>query len=205
MMATAEDRIHGDDNNNDDGTSSRSSSPMTTTTTALLPDSEIAAQTTMTKQQQQQQPVYKVLTRRRLTTTVQTQHPELIDKEDYIPKVTYVSFFCGITAGVIQAGLFNPWDRALYLSIKNDVPFLSYQNFQNPYTGFLQSVGHRALSGGLYYPLEHFFCSVLLDTTHNMRLKMTTMPQISFIDIQHYPIFLQGHWRDQLMLLLSIH
>jgi hypothetical protein len=74
----------------------------------------------------------------------------------------YVSFLCGIASGVIQAGLFNPWDRALYLSMSNRMPFWSRENFRNPYLGFFQSVGHRALSGGLYYPLETFFCSLLL-------------------------------------------
>ena len=76
--------------------------------------------------------------------------------------VSSMSFFCGITAGVFQAGIFNPFDRALYLSITNEVPFLRHENFRNPYTGFLQSVGHRALSSGLYYPLENFFCSFLV-------------------------------------------
>lgn len=71
--------------------------------------------------------------------------------------VNYVSFLCGLTAGVIQAGLFNPYDRALYLSVKNQTRFLCWENFQSPYQGFFQSVGHRAISGGLYYPLEHFF------------------------------------------------
>lgn len=75
-----------------------------------------------------------------------------------------VSFFCGISAGVLQAGLFSPFDRALYLSITKEVPFLRPENFRNPYTGCLQSVGHRALSGGLYYPLENFFCSLLLSS-----------------------------------------
>jgi hypothetical protein len=72
-----------------------------------------------------------------------------------------VSFVSGLVAGVSQAALFNPVDRALYLSIKNEIPFLSKKNFRSPYQGFFQSVGHRALSGGLYYPLEHFFVSVL--------------------------------------------
>lgn len=79
-----------------------------------------------------------------------------------------ISFFCGITAGVLQAGLFNPFDRALYLSITNEVPFLRQENFRHPYTGFLQSVGHRALSGGLYYPLENFFCSLLVGSHSHM-------------------------------------
>lgn len=67
------------------------------------------------------------------------------------------SFACGLVAGVSQAGLFNPVDRALYLSVRNRVPFLSRENFVAPYSGFWQSVGHRALSGGLYFPLERFF------------------------------------------------
>ena len=65
------------------------------------------------------------------------------------PKVNYISFLSGLFAGVAQAGLFNPFDRALYLSVKNNVKFLSKENFVNPYSGFFQSVGHRAASGGL--------------------------------------------------------
>lgn len=80
-----------------------------------------------------------------------------------------VSFLCGISAGILQAGIFNPFDRALYLSITNDVPFLRHENFRNPYTGFLQSVGHRALSSGLYYPLENFFCCSILPSSHSHR------------------------------------
>jgi Mitochondrial carrier protein len=75
------------------------------------------------------------------------------------------SFFCGLLAGVLQAGLFNPFDRALYLSVKNHVPFLSVANFQNPYQGFSQSIFGRALSGGLYFPLEHYFSSLVPPNT----------------------------------------
>lgn len=75
-----------------------------------------------------------------------------------------VSFLCGITAGILQAGIFNPFDRALYLSITNNVSFLRRENFRKPYTGFFQSVGHRAVSSGLYYPLENIFCSLLLSS-----------------------------------------
>jgi len=67
------------------------------------------------------------------------------------------SFLCGLSVGILQAGFFNPFDRALYLSVKNNVPFLTKQNFAHPYQGFAQSIVGRALSGGLYYPLEHFF------------------------------------------------
>ena len=71
------------------------------------------------------------------------------------------SFLCGLLAGIFQAGLFNPVDRALYLSVKNHVPFLTASNFVNPYQGFSQSVVGRALSGGMYYPLEHYFSSLV--------------------------------------------
>ena len=45
----------------------------------------------------------------------------------------------GLTTGVITAGIFNPWDRALYLSVKRDRPFLHYDNWRRPYSGFLQT------------------------------------------------------------------
>lgn len=80
---------------------------------------------------------------------------------NFIPRVNAVSFLSGLAAGVAQAGLFNPFDRALYLSVKNHRKFLTPENFQSPYQGFFQSVGHRALSGGLYYPLEQFFITLL--------------------------------------------
>jgi hypothetical protein len=117
----------------------------------------------------------KARSRRRLTTTV--HHQNSIDGSKAPPDVTYVSFLCGIAAGVAQAGIFNPWDRALYLSITKQIPFLSRENFRNPYLGFFQSVGHRALSGGLYYPLENFFCSVLLpyESPHGKDMVTTSM------------------------------
>jgi len=73
---------------------------------------------------------------------------------------TSTALACGLGAGVIQAGLLNPFDRALYLSVKEKRPFLHRGNFTRPYQGFLQSVGGRALSGGLFFPLESMFQSV---------------------------------------------
>ena len=75
--------------------------------------------------------------------------------------VDYSSFVCGLLAGVAQAGIFNPYDRALYLSVKDHRPFLSWQNWKAPYSGFFQSISSRALSGGLYFPLEHFFLHLM--------------------------------------------
>lgn len=67
------------------------------------------------------------------------------------------SVLCGLAAGVVQAALFSPYDRALYLSMTKGTPFLSAENFREPFSGFSQSIGGRALSGGLYFPLEQFF------------------------------------------------
>ena len=71
--------------------------------------------------------------------------------------VNATSLACGLLAGVAQAGVFNPYDRALYLSVRDHRPFLHRANFVRPYLGFTQSIGGRALAGGLYFPMEHFF------------------------------------------------
>jgi hypothetical protein len=66
---------------------------------------------------------------------------------------------CGLTGGFLQAGLFNPWDRALYLSIKENRPFLSRANFSHPFEGVMQTLVQRAISSGLYFPLEEIFAT----------------------------------------------
>jgi len=63
----------------------------------------------------------------------------------------------GLASGVCVAALFNPWDRALYLSVKYELPFLTFSNFRRPYHGFNQAVFGRTLSGGLYFPLYDIF------------------------------------------------
>ena len=69
-------------------------------------------------------------------------------------KDTHLSMIiAGLVSGVSVAGLFNPWDRALYLSVLHSRPFLTAANFRHPYQGFLQVVVHRTLSGGMYFPL----------------------------------------------------
>ncbi|WP_419419192.1 MC/SLC25 family protein [Legionella sp. D16C41] len=62
-----------------------------------------------------------------------------------------VSFVSGLATGSLLAGVFNPWDRALYLAIKEIRPFLSKENFTAPYQGFSQALLQRAFLGGIYY------------------------------------------------------
>lgn len=71
--------------------------------------------------------------------------------------VAMIKFNCGLLGGVSQAGLFNPWDRALYLSVKHERPFLAIENFNRPYQGFWQAIIQRTFSTGLYFPLEDLF------------------------------------------------
>ena len=64
---------------------------------------------------------------------------------------------CGLMSGLICSFVFNPWDRALFLSVTYSRPFLSYANFVKPFDGVLQSIFQRALSSGMYFPLEEIF------------------------------------------------
>lgn len=59
---------------------------------------------------------------------------------------------------MVVTALFNPWDRAIYLSVIHSRPFLSWENFSNPYQGLGQTIFGRAFSTGLYFPLEDY-CS----------------------------------------------
>lgn len=64
----------------------------------------------------------------------------------------------------MQAGLFNPWDRALYLSIKEERAFLNRANFVNPFAGVSQTIFQRSISAGLYFPLEEIFADRLVSS-----------------------------------------
>jgi hypothetical protein len=74
-------------------------------------------------------------------------------------------FKCGLVSGLVQAAVFNPWDRALYLSIKENRGFLHLENFRNPFSGLLQTLFQRACSAGLYFPLEDIFMKMLSENS----------------------------------------
>eukprot|EP00605_Chrysophyceae_sp_TOSAG23-4_P000844 GSChrysophyteH1.ASY1.ANO1.935.1 assembled CDS len=81
----------------------------------------------------------------------------------------------GFAGGFLQAGIFNPWDRALYLSIKDRRPFLNAKNFANPWAGVTQTIFQRALSSGLYFPLEEIFADQIVSSG----LFGTSAPQVA--------------------------
>ena len=63
----------------------------------------------------------------------------------------------GFAAGVVVTGLLNPVDRALFLSISKQRPFLHRRNWRYPLQGVTQSMVGRAVSSGLWFPLERLF------------------------------------------------
>ena len=58
-------------------------------------------------------------------------------------------FEAGLASGLACAALFNPWDRALFLSVIESRAFLSPSNFRQPFQGLGQTLVHRTVSNGL--------------------------------------------------------
>lgn len=86
---------------------------------------------------------------------------EVDHKHEITFRRTAVLLNCGFASGLLQAFTFNPWDRALYLSVKNTRPFLTKANFEKPFAGVTQTVVQRAISSGLYFPLEEIFATLM--------------------------------------------
>ena len=67
-------------------------------------------------------------------------------------------FLAGLITGVTTAVAFNPWDRALYLSVFHKRRFLHRANFGgNLWQGSTVALVHRTVTGGLYFPLVEFY------------------------------------------------
>lgn len=71
-----------------------------------------------------------------------------------------INLISSFSTGVIQAPLFNPCDRALYLSIKEKRAFLDSHNWKNPYQGFSNSIISKSLSCGSYFWLINYFADI---------------------------------------------
>lgn len=103
--------------------------------------------------------------RRRLTAALQGCDGQQHQQQSVSVVVSYTSFLCGLAAGMCQAGVFNGYDRAMYKSLTENRHFLHPANWRNMHVGFWQSISSKALSGGLYFPTEHFFLQYLEATT----------------------------------------
>ena len=76
------------------------------------------------------------------------------EKKGAALKKLNVTFASGFFTGMFCSALFNPWDRALYLSVKNNIPFISWNNFTSPYQGFSQAIVQRAFLNSIYFVMQ---------------------------------------------------
>lgn len=60
----------------------------------------------------------------------------------------------GFASGMVVTAVLNPYDRALFLSVRAKRPFLSRSNWTSPWNGVGQTLVSRSLSTGMYFPLE---------------------------------------------------
>jgi len=67
----------------------------------------------------------------------------------------------GFASGVVATGLLNPVDRALFLSVSERRPFLDARNWRQPYQGLGQAIVGRAISTGLWFPLERIMLQLV--------------------------------------------
>ena len=77
-------------------------------------------------------------------------------------RVWTVPLLAGLASGVTVAGLFNPWDRALYLSVKDRTPFIHRGNWLQPFQGFTSAVVQRTLSGSSWFILNDWILAQLV-------------------------------------------
>eukprot|EP00796_Vickermania_ingenoplastis_P010236 gene10236-7175_t len=66
----------------------------------------------------------------------------------------YCSHYCFscIVGGAVQATIFNPFDRALYVRVKHRRRrFLDWRNFDRPFQGFLNASFYRTTVSGAYF------------------------------------------------------
>lgn len=70
---------------------------------------------------------------------------------------TYKELLAGLLTGISNTIIFNPYDKALYMQVKNNTTFFNKNNWIQPYTGISQSLIHRTISYGLYFPIYDFY------------------------------------------------
>ncbi len=88
----------------------------------------------------------------------------------------------GICSGVVQVVLFNPYDRALYLSVIHQRKFLHRENWGRSFSdlnkGLLPNLLQRVISYGMYFPLEQMWTRVLLNC---FRSRTTTGDDFNYV------------------------
>ncbi|CAD7974045.1 unnamed protein product [Amoebophrya sp. A25] len=72
----------------------------------------------------------------------------------------------GVSSGVVQVVIWNPYDRALYLSSVHQRPFFTRENWIRSVSdfnrGLLPNLMQRVITYGMYFPLEQAWVRILL-------------------------------------------
>lgn len=63
----------------------------------------------------------------------------------------------GVFTGLCTTFTFTPYDKALYVSIKNKTSFFSAENWRHPFKGITNILAYRVLNNGVYYHLMDEF------------------------------------------------
>ena len=79
----------------------------------------------------------------------------------------YTSFLASLSSGTVQTVIFNPWDKANYLAIKNHRSFLDKRNFVQPFQGVTNNLFGRFISCGLYFTFLDEFKQFYSSKTDN--------------------------------------
>lgn len=61
--------------------------------------------------------------------------------------------FSGITTGIISSILFNPIDKAIYISTTKNISIFNRQAWHNSYKGTLNTILTRLITSGLYFSI----------------------------------------------------
>ncbi len=103
-----------------------------------------------------------------------SRDPVLGDKSEYTAttdvlhptRTTFgVELMAGVMSGSLQVLLFNPYDRALYLSMVNHRKFFDRRNWGGSADlnkGLLPNLMQRIVSYGMYFPIEQMWTRMLL-------------------------------------------
>ena len=68
--------------------------------------------------------------------------------------------FSGILTGILSAIIFNPIDKAIYISTTKNLAITNKEIWKNPYKGSLNTISTRIITSGLYFTYLDYYSSV---------------------------------------------
>jgi len=88
--------------------------------------------------------------------------------------------FSGVVSGVLSAIVFNPLDKAIFISTTKNISFFNRQVWSNCYNGTSNAILSRLVSSGLYFSfIDHFsksFSPIQTAFTASLLVNVSTNP-----------------------------